>query len=77
MEDDEPDMIIIKDETFDDGPGKSKPQTNSRSSEKGAVHDNLINRILTAYINNVHIILHYFNAVQTLLSRAWNRMQLR
>ncbi|KAK2836227.1 hypothetical protein Q7C36_014096 [Tachysurus vachellii] len=34
MEDDGPDTIIIKDETFDDGPGKSKPQTNSRSSEK-------------------------------------------
>ncbi|KAF5908799.1 RB-associated KRAB zinc finger protein-like, partial [Clarias magur] len=35
MEDDGPDTIIIKDETFDDGPGKSKPQVNS-SSEKDA-----------------------------------------
>ncbi|KAI5620918.1 zinc finger protein 382-like isoform X1 [Silurus asotus] len=34
MEDDGPDMIIIKDETFDDAPGKSKPHTNPRINEK-------------------------------------------
>lgn len=33
MEDDGPDTIIIKDETFDDGPGKSKPQVNSSSGK--------------------------------------------
>lgn len=37
IEDDGPDMIIIKDETFDDAPGKNKPQANPRGSEKARI----------------------------------------
>lgn len=75
MEDDGPDMIIIKDETFDDGPGKCKPQATSKSSDKGAVNVNHINHILTVYIlQHPHFttFTFYFNGVQTLHSRAWN-----
>ncbi|KAK1785547.1 hypothetical protein P4O66_018916, partial [Electrophorus voltai] len=39
--DDEPDMIIIKDEAFEDCSGKSKTQADSRSSEKGTAFSSI------------------------------------
>lgn len=57
MEDDGPDMIIIKDEMFDDGPSKSRPQENSRS-DKGAVNKSHTRTACSVFIfYNVHIYL--------------------
>lgn len=57
--DDGPDMIIIKDETFEDCSGNSKLQSDLKRNEKGVLNENGKNNRVTAEVSDYNLLLSF------------------